>query len=98
MNHNRRLSQDTLLHVLSLSTDATAVYTGEELLIEMASDAMIAFWGKDKSVIGKTLGEAVPELEGQPFIALMQHVWRSGESYDGNNIAARLNVNGSLET
>ncbi|RFZ84287.1 hypothetical protein DYU05_01260 [Mucilaginibacter terrenus] len=92
------LSNDTLLQVLALSKDATAVYVSEDIYIRFANDAMINFWGKDRSVIGKTLEDAVPELEGQPFIDLLKNVWRTGQTYVAENTPANLVVNGELQT
>ena len=66
MNSEARLfNSDELLAVLSLSKDATAIYTTEDLIIQMANDAMIGVWGKDRNIIGKKLEEAVPELTGK---------------------------------
>jgi two-component system sensor histidine kinase VicK len=99
MTHlTQALSDQALLQVLSLSKDATAIYTGEEIRIRMANDAMIGFWGKDQSVIGKTFEEAIPELKGQPFNDLLQEVWRSGVTYVAKDTAADLEVNGKLQT
>jgi hypothetical protein len=52
--YTRKFNNDDLIAILALSKDATAIYTTEELVIEMANDAMICFWGKDRSVIGQT--------------------------------------------
>ena len=40
------LTPDQLLAILSLYKDAFAIYTGEDIIIQAANDAMIAFWGK----------------------------------------------------
>ena len=90
------LTNDILLHVLSLSPNAAAIYTTENLVIEMANDAMIAMWGKDKSIIGMTFEEAVPELKSQPFAAWLKEVWKTGISYNAKSKAARIKVNGVL--
>lgn len=98
---NRRVStlnDRTLLEILALSQDATAIYTGDDIVIEMANDKMISFWGKNRSVIGKPLLEAVPELRGQEFFPLMQQVWRTGITYEARNTPAILNTRGVLET
>ncbi|MBS7563949.1 PAS domain-containing protein [Mucilaginibacter sp. Bleaf8] len=92
------LSSEALLQVLSLSEDATAIYTSEDLRIQFANDGMIAIWGKDRSVIGKTFEEAIPEIKGQPFTALLQNVWRTGETYTAKDTPANLVVNGKLQT
>ncbi|MGN7989655.1 ATP-binding protein [Pedobacter sp. 22226] len=95
---SRALSSDQLLNVLALSKDATAIYTSEDIVIEMANDAMIAFWGKDRSVIGKPLEEAVPELKGQPFINMLKNVLLTGITDQGDAIAAETMKDGQLHT
>jgi two-component system sensor histidine kinase VicK len=99
MNHpSRNLNDRALLELLALSTDATAIYTTEDIIIEMANDSMIAFWGKDRSVIGKPLEEAVPELRGQELTQILKDVWRTGVTFKAKERAAQLNVNGKLDT
>ncbi|MBB6107793.1 PAS domain S-box-containing protein [Mucilaginibacter lappiensis] len=95
--YTRKFNNDDLVAILALSKDATAIYSTEDLLIEMANDAMIGFWGKDRSVIGKTFSEAVPELIGQPFFDLLKNVWRTGVTYEAKNTAAQLRVDGELK-
>lgn len=89
-------SSDELLNILSLSPLATAVYTTEQLLIQTANDAMIAYWGKDKSVIGQRFEDAVPELKGQPFFDLLKNVWRTGKTYKAIDMPAILKINGEM--
>lgn len=91
------LSSEAILNIAALCKDAMAVYTGPEICIQFANDAMIGFWGKDRSVIGKPLIEAVPELRGQPFINLLQNVWETGDTYTAKDVAADLNVDGNLK-
>ena len=95
--HRRKFNNDDLIAILALSKDATAIYTTEELVIETANDAMISFWGKDRSVIGQTFPEAVPELIGQPFFDLLKDVWHTGITYEAKDTAAQLRVNGELQ-
>ncbi|ASU32078.1 PAS domain S-box-containing protein [Mucilaginibacter xinganensis] len=59
---------------------------------------MIEIWGKDKSVIGKSLEDALPELKGQPFIDLFKKVWNEGITVSGTDAAAELEVGGELQT
>ncbi|RZK20924.1 MAG: PAS domain-containing sensor histidine kinase, partial [Pedobacter sp.] len=51
------------------------------MIIRFANEGMLGVWGKTSAVIGKPLMEALPELDGQPFFALLQKVWHSGETY-----------------
>jgi PAS domain S-box-containing protein len=77
---------------------ATAVYTGREMKIELANEAMIKVWGKDSSVKGKTLREALPELEGQPFHQLLDDVFTTGKTYWGKEDKVDLVIDGKLKT
>jgi PAS domain S-box-containing protein len=76
----------------------TAVYSGPDMMVSVANQAMINLWGKDGSVIGKTLREALPELEGQPFHALLAQVYSTGEAYIAKEDRADLVVNGRLQS
>jgi len=89
---------NTLLRILALSKDATAIYNDVELHITFANNAMICLWGKDQTVIGKRLADAVPELEGQPFIGMLQSVWRTGKTIADTDVEAMLKVNGELRS
>lgn len=76
---------------------ATAVYMGREMRIQYANEAMIRLWGKDRSVIGKTVKEALPELEGQPFHQLLDQVFTTGITYWGKEDRGELVVDGKRQ-
>jgi len=75
-----------------------AIYRTEELFIEFANDQMLKTWGKGPSVIGMKLEDALPELEGQPFIGLLKDIFKTGESYASKEASADLIVDGKLQT
>jgi PAS domain S-box-containing protein len=77
---------------------ATAVYTGKEMRIQYANEAMLKLWGKDETVIGKTIKNALPELEGQAFHNLLDNVYTTGETYWGKEDKGEIEVNGKLQT
>ncbi|HYC28472.1 MAG TPA: PAS domain-containing protein, partial [Chitinophagaceae bacterium] len=77
---------------------ATAIYTGPEMIISLANDAMLRLWGKDASVIGMRLQDALPELEGQPFMQLLTNVYNTGKSYSAKEDRADLVVDGRLQS
>ena len=77
---------------------ATAIYYGPDMIIQMANDSMIKVWGKDNSVIGKSLQEALPELQDQPFFDLLKTVYRTGNTYKATEDRADLIVDGKLQT
>ena len=80
------------------ATVPTAVYTGKEKYIELANDAMLAVWGKDRSVVGMKLKDALPELEGQPFHDLLEEVYETGQTYWGKEDKVDLVVNNQLRS
>lgn len=89
---------EAILGILSQSNDATAIYTGSDLIIQLANVAMLKIWGKDHSVHGKSFEEALPEMNGQPFTQLLKNVWETGELYQANNTPAILEIDGKMVT
>ncbi|MGY3213659.1 PAS domain-containing protein [Mucilaginibacter sp. HD30] len=92
------LTDQDLLHVLSLSKDATAVYCSADLHIGFVNNAMLKIWGKDKSVLGRTFEEAIPEIKGQPFTGMLRKVWNSGETITATATPATLIIDGEAKT
>lgn len=77
---------------------ATALFVGPQLVIEVANELMIRFWGKGHSVMGKPLSIAVPELNDQPFMKILDEVYTSGIAYHEKEARAILVINGKPET
>lgn len=103
--HDRKRSKEELQEIeyryrtlIEESSVATALYTGPELKIQYANDIMLGYWGKDESVIGKALLEAVPELKCQRFPELFQSVYETGIPYIGKEERADLIIDGILHT
>lgn len=92
------LSNEQIIDVFALTKIATAIHVTEDAIIQTATDAMLKIWGKDRSVIGKSLEDALPELKGQPFIDLFKKVWREGLTISGTDTAADLIIDGILTT
>lgn len=97
MNQDKRLTTDSLLEILCTSEIATAVFSGEEIRIELANPALLKAWGKGPEVVGRTLSDALPEIANQPFLKMLQQVWRSGIDDVGEAIPAELMVDGKLQ-
>jgi PAS domain S-box-containing protein len=77
---------------------ATCLFTGRDLKIAVANDAMIGMWGKDRSVIGEPLVKAVPELADQTFVDILNEVYATGIPYTATSMPAQLKVNHVLST
>ncbi|MCK8495135.1 ATP-binding protein [Spirosoma sp. RP8] len=84
--------------LIEQSPVAICLFVGRDMHIEIANDQMIQYWGKGNSVLGKTLREAVPELEDQPFLTILDQVYTTGVPYVGRNMRTDLVVNGILKT
>lgn len=77
---------------------ATCLFVGREFVIELANQRMIEVWGKGPAVIGKPLAQALPELEGQPFLPLLDELFTTGNTYEARGGRADLKVAGVLST
>lgn len=83
--------------LITESTVAIALYIGPEIRIQYCNNIMTGYWGRDSSVVGQTLAEALPELREQSFIGKLQDVYRTGETYTGTEEEALLLVDGRLQ-
>jgi two-component system sensor histidine kinase VicK len=92
------LSSEQLVDVLLSSKVATAIHITEDAVIQKVNAAMLTVWGKDESVIGKTLEDALPELKGQPFIDMFKRVWNEGLILSGTDTPADLEIDGQMQT
>jgi PAS domain S-box-containing protein len=66
--------------VIEQSPVAKAVFVGEELRLQFVNARMMNVLGLEGPVIGKTFGEAIPELAQNQMMASLQTVYRSGVS------------------
>jgi len=57
---------------------------------------MLQFWGKDRSVIGKTFIEALPETADQPFYDQLRNVFATGVMFSAKERKAVMKLNGVL--
>ncbi|MGI8581970.1 MAG: PAS domain-containing sensor histidine kinase, partial [Chitinophagaceae bacterium] len=83
--------------LIEKSSVATCLFFGEEFSIQYANDLFIAGWGKNKTILGKTIMEALPELTGQPFLSYLESVYTSGKTHTGVEEKAELIVDGKLQ-
>lgn len=98
LTSKNNIHDSLLLQVLSSSTYATAIYVSEHLHIGFVNEGMLRLWGKDRSIIGKTFEEAIPEIAGQPFASLLKNVWQTGRTFKAENSPADLIIDGELQT
>ena len=86
-------------NVRNLFLEAPAVIgvlRGPQHVHELANEMYLQLAGRD--VLGKSIREALPELEGQGFFELLDNVYTTGEPFIGNELPAKLDKgNGKLE-
>ncbi|MVM28519.1 PAS domain S-box protein [Spirosoma sp. HMF4905] len=77
---------------------ATGLLIGRKLIIELANEPMLQFWGKGHTVFGKAFAEVLPELEDQPFIKILDEVYTTGKPYQATADRCELVINGQPRT
>lgn len=84
------------LNIVEQAPMAIGLLRGRNMVIELGNDKIFRLWGKDHSITGKPLIEALPEIKGQPFLSLLEGVYDSGVPFYGNGILAQLEHTGRL--
>lgn len=69
---------------------AAAVFRGRDLIIELANDASLELWGKDRAVIGKKVAHVFPGLEGQQYQSILRKVYETGTTFESRETLALL--------
>jgi PAS domain S-box-containing protein len=90
-------SEQQFRNLIKESPISTSLFKGPEFIVEVANEEALHLWGKDKSIIGKKIIEAIPELEGQPYMKILEDVYNTGETYYGNENLAYLKIDGELK-
>ncbi len=79
------------------SPSLIAIFKGENMIIEIANDAILDSWGKGKHVIGKSVFEVVPEIVKQGYDKFLLQVYNSGETFHAHEMPIVLERNGKPE-
>ncbi|GLU52606.1 PAS domain-containing sensor histidine kinase [Dyadobacter frigoris] len=90
-------SENRFRSIIEQAPLAVCLLNGPELEIGVGNDSIFKVWGKDKSIVGKRLIEALPELKDQSFIPLLENVYSTGKPHIGQSMLAKLFRNETLE-
>lgn len=90
-------SENIFRTLIEESPSPVGLYVGRDMVIRVVNNSILNVWGKDRSVIGKTFRQALPELEGQPFFKLLDDVYTSGIAYEATEDLVRLLEKGELK-
>jgi signal transduction histidine kinase len=98
VNDSQRLreSEKQLRSLIKEAPFATALYRGRDLIVDTANAEMIKLWGKDESVINRPLHLALPELQGQDFLEILDEVYTTGNAYHTQEAFIKLEIDGIL--
>lgn len=73
---------DEFRRLFQLAPGFFAILSGAGHVFTFANDAYVRLVG-GRSVIGKSVIEALPEIQGQGFVEMLDHVYRTGEPRGG---------------
>lgn len=65
---------------------AFGILRNRNLRIEVANRLILQVWGRTDAVIGQDLGVAIPELEGQPYLKILDNIFLTGERFIGKEL------------
>ncbi len=83
-------AQRQQLHALFMQAPASiASLEGPAHTFALANPLYQQLFG-GRPLVGKPIRAALPELEGQPFFGLLDEVYRTGETFYGNEVLAHL--------
>lgn len=87
------LERHRLSDLLAQAPAAIGLMTGPEHRWTYVNDVYVRITGRNSSgdFIGKSIRESLPEIETQPFIGLLDEVYRTGKPYVGRESKAYLN-------
>jgi signal transduction histidine kinase len=87
--HAQQREMERLADLFEQAPAFFGVLGGPDFVYEMVNRSYLQLIGH-RSILGKTLREAVPEAEEQGFIKLLDEVYRSGKPYVGRSIPFQL--------
>ena len=94
---NRIKESEHRFHELVRSSPSLiSILKGEDMIIEIANDAMLESWGKG-NIIGQSVFKAVPESVEQGFDKLLLGVYKTGEPVKAYEVPVTLLRNGTKE-
>lgn len=76
---------------------AIGVLHGRALVVETANEKILQVWGKTRNIVGLPLSVALPEIQGQPFLGILDKVYTSGDAFYASEIRAILEHAGELK-
>ncbi|WP_237487928.1 ATP-binding protein [Hufsiella arboris] len=87
----RGYAEEQLRNLLTEAPVAMSIYRGPQHVIELANSRMLNYWGRSKeNTLKRPLFEVIPELAGQGFKEILDHVYQTGERFVSGEIPFTL--------
>lgn len=96
VNSHLNRSESRFRGILQQATAGIMVCNGREMIIESVNDTMLGIIGKSADIVQKRFADAIPEIEGQPFLKLLDDVYTTGTTHVFNETKAIVDHNGQL--
>jgi PAS domain S-box-containing protein len=92
------IKERQVLHNFFMQAPASfCILKGPQHVFELANEGYMQLVGK-RNIIGKTVREALPELDGQDFLELLDNVYKTGKSFVGTEMSLNIkDENGKLQ-
>jgi PAS domain S-box-containing protein len=93
----RRLAENERQRLRDILTQVPAMFavlSGPDHVFELANAKFLTVSGRSEDIIGKTAREAFPEMEGQGYYEIHDHVYRTGEIVRGDEFLSRWDPTG----
>lgn len=91
MEESIKSERDQFYDMFLKAPSAIGMLKGSEHVFEMANPLYLQLTGK-KNIIGKTVAEVLPEVVEQGFISILDHVYKTGESYTGSEMLVKVDT------
>lgn len=92
------LNRTLLKDIVNNTPIPIAVYSGNELKIELANTAMIKAWGKGDQVLGKKYFDVLPEIKREDFFQQATTALKTGVPFHADDKKVELLIDGKLTT
>lgn len=90
------ITDPNITKLFSSAAAPIAIYKGRELRYVFVNDAYAEIFNH-RQILGKTVREAFPELEGQHYFEILEKVFDTGEPYYGSETPAMIDLNNTGE-
>jgi two-component system sensor histidine kinase VicK len=90
-------SENKFRSLIKQAPVAINVFKTRDLIVDSINDKMLEIWNKTDDVNGKPFAVALPEIKGQPFLAILDDIFNTGKPYYGVENKAVIIKNGKPE-